>query len=140
VNNAGQYVFLLLEDNPLDAALVLRRLRDGGLAVDLTVVDSREAFVSAFDTYPFDMILADYSLPDFDGLTALDIVRARYGRLPFIFVSGVIGEEVAVDTMLRGATDFVLKSRLERLVPAVQRALKEHEEFLSRLMVETRLR
>lgn len=137
---ATHYSILLLEDNPLDAVLAEERLRAAGLDFDLVLADSKAGFVAAFSQHPFDLILADYSLPDFDGVAALDMVRAKDKRLPFIFVSGVLGEDVAVETLLRGATDYVVKQKLERLVPAVKRALSEYAEFLSRARAEQHLR
>lgn len=127
---------LILEDNPLDAELAEQRLRAAGFDIVTVVADSRLKFETAFESRPYDLVLADYSLPDFDGLSALDIVRAKDKRLPFIFVSGVLGEDIAVETLLRGATDYVLKQKLDRLAPAVKRALSEHAEYLSRQRAE----
>lgn len=138
--SAGPYSLLLIEDNPLDAELTRARLEAGGLRFDLTVVDNRRDFEECLEKRRFDLVLADYSLPDFDGLSALEMVRARDKRLPFIFVSGVLGEDVAVDTLLRGATDYTLKQKMDRLVPAVLRALKEHAEYLSRERAEHELK
>jgi len=138
--NANRYSILIIEDNPLDAELVQQRLRAAGYSFEATVVDSRASFDSAFSRQSFDLVLADYSLPDFDGLTGLDIVRSRFARLPFIFVSGVLGEDVAVETLLRGATDYVLKQKLDRLGPAVKRALSEYAEYQSRQRAEQDLR
>jgi PAS domain S-box-containing protein len=132
----AHYSVLLLEDNLLDAELVQARLRASGLAFDVTVVSGKEEFIEAFETRPFDLILADYSLPDFDGLTALKRVRSKYQRLPFIMVSGAQGEEIAVEALLQGSTDYVLKQRLDRLVPAVKRALAEHADYLLRETAE----
>ena len=134
------YSILILEDNPLDVELAEQRMRAAGLSFHSVVTDSKARFQEAFANGEFDLILADYSLPDFDGVTALDMVRARDKRLPFIFVSGVLGEDVAVETLLRGATDYVVKSKLDRLVPAVNRALSEFREFLSRERAEHHLR
>jgi signal transduction histidine kinase len=88
--------------------------------------------MEALDQRPFDLILADYSLPDFDGLSALQMVRSRFKRLPFIMVSGAQGEEIAVEALLLGSTDYVLKQRLDRLIPAARRALSEHADLLLR--------
>ena len=138
--SSGPYSILLIEDNPLDAELTRSRLEAGGLAFHMTVVDNRRDFEECLERRQYDLVLADYSLPDFDGLSALAMVRARDKRLPFIFVSGVLGEDVAVDTLLRGATDYTLKQKMERLLPAVQRALKEHAEYKSRERAELELR
>ena len=116
---------LLLEDNPLDADLILTTLERAGIHHDSVRVDNREDFVNAIKNHGFDLILADFSLPSFDGLSALEIARSRHKDLPFIFVSGAIGEEVAIESLRKGATDYVLKQRLSRLAPAVGRALEE---------------
>jgi signal transduction histidine kinase/CheY-like chemotaxis protein len=131
-----QYSILILEDNPLDAELAEQRLRAAGFDIETVVADSKARFEVAFAAGSYDLVLADYSLPDFDGVSALDMVRAKNKRLPFIFVSGVLGEDIAVETLLRGATDYVLKQKLDRLAPAVKRALSEHGEFLSRERAE----
>jgi signal transduction histidine kinase/CheY-like chemotaxis protein len=131
---------LLLEDNPLDIELAQARLRQAGYSFEVHVASSRSDFMEIYPRHAWRLILADYALPDFDGLTALAIVRRDDRHLPFIFVSGVLGEEVAVETLHRGATDYVLKARMERLVPAIRRALKEHAEHHSRVEAETKLR
>jgi PAS domain S-box-containing protein len=135
-----QYSFLHLEDNPLDAELTASRLYASGISCQVQVVSSRAAFEGAFASATFDLILADYSLPDFDGLSALRLVREKNARVPFIFVSGVLGEDVAVETLLSGATDYVIKQKMDRLVPAVLRALSEHEEYKSRQRAEIEAR
>ena len=117
--------FLLLEDSPLDAEVVLATLIDGGIDCELWQVDTREEFVTALETDRFDLILADYALPGFDGAAALEIARDLCPEVPFIFVSGSLGEELAIESIKQGATDYVLKQRLERLVPCVHRALRE---------------
>ena len=100
-------------------------MRAGGLEAEFERVDTREAFEGGLAGNVYDLILSDFSLPSFDGLSALGIARERCPDVPFIFVSGVLGEEVAVDTLQKGATDYVLKQRLTRLVPAMNRALAE---------------
>lgn len=120
--------FLLLEDNPLDAKVVQAMLLDGGIDYELQRVDTRTDFVTALETDEFDLILADYALPDFHGIDALEIARKLCPETPFIFVSASLGEELAIETLKRGATDYVLKQRLGRLVPCVQRALREAKE------------
>src|ERR1700753_3075751 len=122
-----QYSFLHLEDNPLDAELTEELLTATKLGFRMRHADSRASFEEALAADTFDLILADYSLPDFDGLSALRMVRAQGARVPFVFISGVLGEDVAVDTLLSGATDYVVKQKLDRLVPAVLRALSEYE-------------
>ncbi|MFN6462303.1 MAG: response regulator [Nostoc sp. DedVER02] len=117
--------FLLLEDNPVDAELIRAILLDGGINYELQRVDTHADFVTALSTEEFDLILADYALPDFHGIDALEIARNLCPETPFIFVSGSLGEELAIETLKRGATDYVLKKRLGRLIPCVQRALQE---------------
>jgi two-component system, cell cycle sensor histidine kinase and response regulator CckA len=131
---------LLLEDNPVDAELILTTLERAGIRHDAVRVDHREDFVSALEEHGFDLILADFCLPSFDGLSALEIVRSRHKDLPFIFVSGAIGEEVAIESLRKGATDYVLKQRLSRLAPAVGRALEEAEQQTARREAESLFR
>ncbi len=119
---------LLLEDSALDAELVTEALSSAGLPVAVEQVVLEEEFVHALGNGTWDLVLADYLLPGFDGLTALELVRDRYPELPFVFVSGALGEEVAVEALKRGATDYVLKDRLERLPVTVLRALTEARE------------
>jgi len=114
---------VLLEDNPLDAELVLDALAGLQRPIHAERVDTRTAFVASLERGP-DLILADYSLPQFNGLEALEIARVTSSDVPFIFVSGALGEERAIDSLQRGATDYVLKHRLERLPAAAARALR----------------
>lgn len=130
---------LMLEDNPLDTELVEGQLRLAGYRFDAWKSMCRSEFEVHLGARAYDLILADYSLPDFDGLSALDMVRSLDKFVPFIFVSGALGEDVAVDSMHRGATDYVLKQKLERLVPAVTRAMSTHAERLARLETEAKL-
>jgi len=119
---------LHLEDDPDDAALVQSMLEAGGITVATTRVQNQEDFVAALEKGGFDLILSDCTLPAFDGMTALHIAHAKWPAIPLIFVSGTLGEERAIDSLKSGATDYVLKSRLSRLVPAVRRAMQEVEE------------
>ncbi len=116
---------LHLEDNPLDGELIYESLEESGVMCELLRVETRDDFISALERGGFDLILADYTLPAFDGITGLSIARRMRPEVPFIFVSGSLGEEVAIETMRCGATDYVLKNRLSRLVPSVRRALDE---------------
>ena len=116
---------LLLEDSPLDAEHTLARLEKAGIEHRATRVQTRADFAAALQACRPDLILADAVLLDLDGLSALDLARVRCPDVPFIFVSGAPGEERAIDSLLRGASDYVLKQRPERLVPAVLRALRE---------------
>src|SRR5262249_6406673 len=115
-------------------------LADAGLDCELTRVDSEPALIDALRRGGVDLILADYTLPSFDGLSALKITRQSWPDLPFIFVSGTLGEEVAIEALKIGATDYVLKTRLSRLVPSVHRALRESRERSERKRAEEALR
>jgi signal transduction histidine kinase len=120
--------FLLLEDNPLDAEVIQLTLTSGGIEHTLLRIETRAAFTTALEMERFDLILADYALPGFDGIAALEIARTMTPEIPFIFVSGSLGEELAIESLKQGATDYVLKQRLGRLAPCVQRALREAQE------------
>jgi signal transduction histidine kinase len=130
---------LLLEDTDSDAELVQRALRRGELAFDLRRVETEAAFTRELHAWNPEVVLADYRLPTFDGLAALEIVRLSDAGLPFIFVSGTLGDEKAVEVLKLGATDYVLKDRLSRLVPAIQRALSEYEQRAARRRIEAQL-
>ena len=119
---------LHLEDNVHDADLVEATLAAGGLAATIVRVETRAAFGAALEAGPWDVILADYNLPGFDGLSAQRLAAERQPDVPFIFLSGSIGEELAVDRLKAGATDYVLKDRMARLPSAVRRALAEAAE------------
>ncbi len=131
---------LLLEDVESDAELIKYELRKAGIDFTLRRVDTREDFLEEVGKRPPDIILADYSLPLFDGLSALALAQAIRPEVPFIFVSGAMGEEVAVDTLKKGATDYVLKQNLARLGAAVERALREAEVRRQRRQAEEMLR
>lgn len=133
--------FLLLEDDPVDCELIETTLRRGGIACEVVRISQRQSFLENLETRPLpDLILADYILPHFDGITALKVVKAKCPDVPFILVSGILGEEQAIDALKHGATDYVLKQRLGRLVPAVQRAVRESQERQERLRVAAALR
>ncbi|MDZ8263845.1 response regulator [Nostoc sp. ChiQUE01b] len=131
--------FLLLEDSPLDAELAQMILTEAGINCQLIRVETGADFLAALETEVFDLILADYALPSFDGISALEIARNRCPEVPFIFVSAVLGEELAIEALKKGATDYVLKQRLGRLVPSVQRALREAKERRKRKQAEESL-
>jgi PAS domain S-box-containing protein len=131
---------LILEDVPTDAELMIEELAEAGMSFVSKRVATKASFVNAIaDFYP-DIILSDYSLPSFDGLAALKIAREKCPDVPFIFVSGALGEEMAIDLLKKGATDYVLKNRLSRLEPAVSRALHEVEERRERERAEQALK
>src|SRR5271163_2485397 len=119
---------LHLEDDPHDAELVNETLASEGITSEVTRVETEADFVAALRRVAFDLIVADYTLPSFDGLSALKIAQQDWPQVPFIFVSGTLGEEVAIEALKFGATDYVFKTRLFRIVPSVRRALREAEE------------
>ncbi|MBD2434926.1 MULTISPECIES: response regulator [Fischerella] len=131
--------FLLLEDNSLDADAIQATLIGGGIDCKLLRVDTRADFISALLSNEFDLILADYALAGFDGISALEIACHLRPDVPFIFISGSLGEELAIEALKRGATDYVLKQRLGRLVPSVRRALQETQERQERKRAELML-
>jgi two-component system, cell cycle sensor histidine kinase and response regulator CckA len=118
---------LHLEDNPNDAKLVQSTLEAGGIPCTTTCVQTRDDLISALERGGIDLILSDFSLAAFDGLSAAELVRTRWAAIPLIIVSGTPGEEGAIDSFKSGATDYVLKEHLSGLVPAVRRALQEVE-------------
>ena len=130
---------LLLEDSLLDTELILAHLSGGGIDSELVRVETSTDFRSALQTDSFELILSDYSLPAFDGIAALQMAQTICPDVPFIFVSATLGEELAIETLKSGATDYVLKHRLERLVPAVQRALRETEQRVERQQAQAAL-
>jgi PAS domain S-box-containing protein len=131
---------LILEDNAADAALTQRELRKAGLQFTADVAYNQASYLNALDAHAPDLILADYSLPGFDGLAAVTLARQRFASVPIIIVSGAIGEETAVEALRAGATDYVLKQRLSRLAPVVQRALAEAEQLRQKKRTEEALR
>ena len=131
---------LQLEDNPVDAELVFRRLTADGLDALPRVVDDEIGFRHALADFAPQVILSDFSLRGFDGLSALEIARAMAPATPFIFVSGTIGEERAIEALKRGATDYVLKDNLRRLVPAIKNALRQAEIAQAKELAEDMLR
>ncbi|HVU15215.1 MAG TPA: PAS domain S-box protein [Phototrophicaceae bacterium] len=118
---------LVLDDSPSDALLLLHELRRGGFVVSHVLVDNAEDFVAALGARKWDIILSDYSMPSFNAIAALKIVRAQGFDLPFIIISGTVGEDAAVAAMKAGASDFFAKGNLKRLVPSIERELREAE-------------
>ena len=132
---------LSLEDSELDAELILRELKQGGLDFVSTRVQNGDDFARALAEFQPGLILADYKLPTFNGAQALAMARERCPNVPVIIISGAVGEETAVELLKNGATDFVLKDRIHgRLVPAVERALREVAERDARRQAEADLR
>jgi len=131
---------LHLEDNPTDAELVRGMLEAAGVDCAIRRVETREAFQSALEREQFDLVISDFTLPSFDGLSALTICRHKKPELPFIFVSGTIGEDAAVESLKRGATDYVIKDRLSRLATSVERAVQEAQSQAERLRADEKIR
>jgi PAS domain S-box-containing protein len=131
---------LLIEDDLKDAELIQDLLETEDIACEVTRVDTQAALVASLEQGGVDLILADYSLPSFDGISALKLAMKACPEVPFIFVSGTLGEEVAIEALKIGATDYVLKTRLSRLVPSVLRALREATERAERKRAEESLR
>ncbi|HUD46170.1 MAG TPA: histidine kinase [Candidatus Baltobacteraceae bacterium] len=131
---------LMVEDEAADAELSRLALRKGGFHFSLVRVQTEADYARELDQRRPDVILSDYSLPSFNGHAALRIAQEKCPEVPFIFVTGTMGEEVAIETLKNGATDYVLKTRLTRLVPALQRALREAQERVDRQRAEVQLR
>ena len=137
----GTKVRLLhLEDNPTDSELVELALREAGMDWDVVRVESRDAFVAALEQGGFSMVVSDYSLPSFNGLEALRETRMRRPEVAFLFFTGTLGEERAVEALKAGATDFIAKERRDRLAPALQRAVREAAERSARKQAEEQYR
>ena len=136
----GRLQVLHLEDSAADADLIATLLRSDGLDCDLRRVETQVEFEAALDLPELDLIISDYTLPGFDGLAALQLARARRPEVPFLFVSGTIGDERAVESLKGGASDFVIKNSFARLAPAVRRALDEARERASLREAEEALR
>ena len=129
---------LLVEDVETDAELQMHELRRAGLTFDAHRVQSESAFLSGLSEFAPDLIMSDFSIPGFGGMRALELACNRAPNTPFVFVSGTIGEETAVESLRRGATDYVLKTNLTRLGPVVRRAIAEARERRARLAAEQR--
>ena len=127
---------LLVEDSADDAELVLRALRRGGYQPEHRRVDTPEDMARALDEHDWDIVLADYAMPRFSAFDALAMVQERGLDIPFIVISGTIGEEIAVQAMKAGAHDYLMKDNLARLVPAVERELREADERRARRVAE----
>ncbi len=130
---------LLLEDDPNDAEIEITTLEDAGFRCDWKRVETEATFLSHFEAGGYDLVLSDFALPSFNGLDALRLVRERDTVIPFILVSGTVGEDAAIRSLRSGATDYVLKSRLSRLPPVVERALGEYAEQQARRKAQQEL-
>ncbi len=131
---------LSIEDDPKDTELIQDLLETEGVACEVTRIDTEAALLASLEQGGIDLILADYSLPSFDGISALKFAMKACPDVPFIFVSGTLGEEVAIEALKIGATDYVLKTSLSRLVPSVRRALREATQKAERKRAEEALR
>ena len=131
---------LYLEDNPRDAELVGARLPAEGIAHEIVCVQTRTDYAAALDQGGWALIISDFTLPSYDGMSALALAQTKFPDVPFLFFSGTVGEEAAVEALKKGAIDYVLKQRPARLVSAVKRALREAEERTERKKLEEQLR
>src|ERR1041384_1735 len=131
---------VLVEDMATEAEIAIRQLEAGGFSCRWNRVDSESALRRHLAEGRPDLVLSDFTLPGFDGISALEIVRELTPDIPFIFLSGTIGEERAIDALQRGAYDYVLKTNMARLVPAVRRALNDATGRRSRRALEQQLR
>jgi two-component system cell cycle sensor histidine kinase/response regulator CckA len=130
---------LIVEDSEDDALLLIRELQRGGYDVVHERVDTRSALISAVDREKWDLVISDHSMPHFSGIDALRMIRSSGSLVPFIFVSGTIGEDAAVSALKDGAQDYLMKSSLKRLLPAVQRELREAEDRKERAILERKV-
>jgi len=131
---------LSIEDDPKDIELIQDLLETEDIVCEITRVDTKVALLASLEQGGIDLILADYTLPSFDGISALKLAMKACPEVPFIFVSGTLGEEVAIEALKVGATDYVLKTRLSRLVPSVVRALREARDRAERKQADEKLR
>ncbi len=131
---------LMVEDVATDAELELREMRRAGLRIEHRTADREETFLALLADFAPDVIISDFSMPHFDGMAALELARERAPDVPFIFVSGTIGEEYAIRALKNGATDYVLKSNLVRLPAVVERALQDAKDRAARLEAESMFR
>ncbi|HMI52556.1 MAG TPA: response regulator [Candidatus Saccharimonadales bacterium] len=130
---------LIVEDSENDTELLLSELRKGGFEVTHRRVDTAEAMQQALETQEWDAVVSDFAMPHFSGIAALKLLRARSSEVPFIFTSGTIGEETAVAALKSGAQDYVMKSNLKRIVPSIQRELREAEKRREHQRLEQQL-
>ena len=131
---------LSIEDDPKDMELIRDLLATEGVDCEVKRIDTEAALAASLEEGGIDLILADYSLPSFDGISALKLAMKVCPDVPFIFVSGTLGEEVAIEALKIGATDYILKTSLSRLVPSVWRALREATQKAERKRAEEALR
>ena len=131
---------LYLEDEKKDVDLIKALLEAENINFNLTHVYTKSDFLKNLKENQFNLILLDYSLPEFDGLAALSHAKKLCPDIPVIIISGTIGEEIAIETLKKGATDYILKQRTSRFIPAIKRALKEAEELKKRKKAEDQIK
>jgi PAS domain S-box-containing protein len=135
-----QFRVLMVEDNASDAELIVRELKRAGVRCDTHRVETAVDYRRELEEFRPHVILSDYSLPTFNGMEALEIAKRSYPEIPFILVSGTIGDENAVRVLQNGAIDYVLKANLPRLPPAIERAMSEIRERRARQDLQRELR
>src|SRR3989339_1753057 len=127
---------LIVEDSEDDALLELLQIKKGGYTVDYDIVETEEKMKSALNQKTWDIVLSDYAMPHFNGIEALKMVKESGIDIPFIIISGTIGEDVAVEAMKAGAHDYIMKNNLLRLLPAVERELRESARRVEKRLLE----
>jgi len=135
-----RFKVLIVEDDPFDADLLLRELKKNEFIFTSEIVQTRESFETALENFLPDIILSDYSLPRFDGITAFNIKQVRAPDTPFIIVSGTIGEERSIELIKSGVTDYALKDNLFSLYPKIDRALKDAEKTKEKKIIDDELK
>lgn len=131
---------LIVEDNENDVVLLLRELIRSGLNYSTEIIQTREEFIHSLDQFMPDLILSDYALPSFDGITAYHLMRKKNNDIPFIIISGTIGDERAVELIKNGITDYVLKDKLITLNSKIIRALKDANELREKRMADENIK
>jgi CheY-like chemotaxis protein len=131
-SQSGELRVLHVEDNEPDAELVAQALRKGGLSISVVVVQEEAAFVRELRAHRPEVVIADYNLPQWKGMEALEVLRREGLDIPLVLVSGALGDVTAVECIKLGATDYVLKDGLARLPEAIRRALQEKQTLASR--------
>ena len=127
---------LIVEDNDDDAQLLLVKLRRAGYEPDYLRCESEDSLREALHDRDWQIVVSDYAMPGFSGLKALQVLREHSATTPFILVSGTVGEEIAVEAMRSGASDYIMKDNLARLVPAIERELRDSRERADRRRTE----
>jgi CheY-like chemotaxis protein len=130
---------LHLEDSLKDSELIRSLIESGGIEHDYFFVDNEKDFINFLETEKVDIILCDYNLPGYKGDEALKFAKEKFSHIPFILVSGTIGQGAVSNTLINGATDYVRKSNLDRLVPVIKRALHERETEINKISAEIKL-